>query len=171
MGGFERLPEVPPHGTADEFPTHRPSTRKLSAQRQISAAIRHFINGDLECAITLAAAAEGQLPNTADPYLLKGLARVVPFAEFNHNMVINWLKHHIEPNEVNIPRYEAIMVISRSISKFVAVYWEISRLMDLFLKVHHDPIFRGKDDNAGCGRPSHDRTFSVTRRDSRTRTD
>jgi hypothetical protein len=31
-----------------------------------------FINGDLECAITLAAAAEGQLPNTTDPYLLKG---------------------------------------------------------------------------------------------------
>lgn len=77
---------------------------------------------------------------------------MVPFAEFDHNMVINWLKHYIEPDEVNIPRYEAIIIISRSISKFVAVYWQISRLMDLFLKVHHDPIFRGKDDNAGCGR-------------------
>jgi hypothetical protein len=66
-------------------------------------------------------------------------------------MVINWPKHHIEPDEVNIPRYEAIMVISRSILKFVAVYWQISRLMDLFLKGHHDPIFREKDDNAGAG--------------------
>jgi hypothetical protein len=150
MGGFGGLPEVPPHGTADELPTHRPSTRKLSAQRQISAAIRHFLKGELECAITLAAAAEGQLPDTPDPYLLKGLVRVVPFAEFNHNLVINWLKHHKEPDEVNIPRYEAIMVISRSISKFVAVYCQISRLMDLFLKAHHDPIFRGKDDNTLC---------------------
>lgn len=59
MGDFGRLPEGPPHGTADEFPTHRPSTRMLSAQRQISAAIRHFLQGELECAITLAAAAEG----------------------------------------------------------------------------------------------------------------
>jgi hypothetical protein len=133
---------VPPEAIPHASPIHRPTTRKLSAQRQISAAIRHFVRGGLECAVTLAAAAEGQLPDTTDPYLLKGLTGVAPFREFDHNLVINWLKHHVEPDEVNIPTFEAIMVISRSISKFVAVYWEISRLMELFLKAHYEPTLR-----------------------------
>jgi hypothetical protein len=116
------------------LPENRSSNRKLSALRQIRAAIRHYLEGELECAITLAAAAEGQLPDTTDDYLLKGFKSIVPFEEFDYNLVINWLKHCNEPDQVTITSFEAAMTIRRSISKFVAVYWEISRMMDLFLK-------------------------------------
>jgi hypothetical protein len=36
--------------------------------RQIHAAIEHLHRGDFECAITLAAAGEGMLPPTEEPY-------------------------------------------------------------------------------------------------------
>jgi hypothetical protein len=38
------------------------TTRQLAALYQITAAIKHFYDGDLECAVTLASAAEGVLP-------------------------------------------------------------------------------------------------------------
>jgi hypothetical protein len=123
------------------IPENRSSNRKLSAHRQIRAAIQLYLKGELECAITLAAAAEGQLPDTGDPYLLKGLKGIAPFDEFDHNLVINWLKHCKEPDEVTIPSFEAAMIISRAISKFVAVYWQISRLMELFEKAHKEILF------------------------------
>src|SRR6185437_15755080 len=47
------------------------TTRKLAAQRQIDAAIDHIKRLELECAITLAAAAETTLPDTANPHFLE----------------------------------------------------------------------------------------------------
>ncbi len=44
---------------------HIKTTRKLAAQRQIDAAIAHLHEAELECAVTLAAAAEGLLPQCA----------------------------------------------------------------------------------------------------------
>ena len=44
---------------------HIKTTRKLGAQRQIDAAIAHLHEAELECAVTLAAAAEGLLPQCA----------------------------------------------------------------------------------------------------------
>ena len=38
------------------------TSKRLSAERQIHAAIAHFHAGDFECAITLSSAAEGQMP-------------------------------------------------------------------------------------------------------------
>jgi hypothetical protein len=43
-------------------------SRKLAAQRQINAAIAHLENAELECAITLAGAAEEILPDNYEPY-------------------------------------------------------------------------------------------------------
>ena len=47
------------------------TTRKLAAQRQIGAALVHLHKGDLECAISLAAAAEGTLPPTEEPHIFQ----------------------------------------------------------------------------------------------------
>jgi hypothetical protein len=43
--------------------------------RGIEAAIKHFHNGDLDIAITLAAAGEGQPPETTKEYLFRMLRR------------------------------------------------------------------------------------------------
>lgn len=42
---------------------------RLASMRQIHCAIEHLERGDFECAITLAAAAEGMLPEPEKPYL------------------------------------------------------------------------------------------------------
>ena len=44
---------------------HIKTTRKLAAQRQTDAAIAHLHEAELECAVTLAAAVEGLLPQCA----------------------------------------------------------------------------------------------------------
>ena len=43
------------------------TSKRLSAERQIHAAITHFHAGDFECAITLCSAAENQLPEPSEP--------------------------------------------------------------------------------------------------------
>jgi hypothetical protein len=56
------------------------TTKQLAATRQIQAAIKHFRNDDYECAITLAAAAEGLLPPTGYPHMFSVL-KDSPFFE------------------------------------------------------------------------------------------
>jgi tRNA threonylcarbamoyladenosine modification (KEOPS) complex Cgi121 subunit len=41
---------------------------RLASMRQIHGAIEHLERGDIECAITLAAAVEGMLPERGKPY-------------------------------------------------------------------------------------------------------
>jgi hypothetical protein len=43
------------------------TSKRLSAERQIHAAIAHFHAGDFECAITLCSAVEGQMPPSGEP--------------------------------------------------------------------------------------------------------
>jgi hypothetical protein len=66
------------------------TTKQLSSLRQTKAAIAHLHKNELECAITLAAAAEGQLPETTVEHLFRLLRRMAPQDDFN--LVINWLK-------------------------------------------------------------------------------
>ena len=42
------------------------TSKRLAAEHQIHAAITHFRAGDLECAITLCSAAEGQIPEPSE---------------------------------------------------------------------------------------------------------
>jgi hypothetical protein len=53
----------------DPVDVHITTNKKLAAQRQIDAAIDHLHKMELECAISLAAAAEGMLPDTEKPYI------------------------------------------------------------------------------------------------------
>jgi hypothetical protein len=136
------------------MPQNRETTRKLSALRQIRAAIQNFEAGELECAITLAGAAEGQLPDTESPYLLKGLKDHTPFSIFDYNSAINWLKHAKEPDSTTITGHEAAIVLFRAITKFVAVYWQISQEMDAFLEASYEwgfPRPNGPQSKGGPG--------------------
>lgn len=75
-------------------------TKKEAARKQITAAIEHYNNGEYECAITLAGAAEGQLiSQDSDGHLFNRLKEFVP-AEFKSkewmdrlNAARDWLKH------------------------------------------------------------------------------
>ncbi|MCG8358747.1 MAG: hypothetical protein MI920_24540 [Kiloniellales bacterium] len=114
------------------------TTKKESSRRQIKAAISHLQKGELDCAITLAGAAEGILPATGDPHLFKAI-RECPEAEgIDLNLVINWLKHAEGPEPVNISEFEATLTIARAISKFIAVYHQSTRRFEQFLRWGHE---------------------------------
>ena len=84
----------------------------------------HLHKMELECAITLAAAAEGLLPDTDKRYILEYLQKHPSYKneEVDHNATINWLKHALEPDAQVIFEFEAAVVIARAMSKFSAVY-------------------------------------------------
>ena len=106
------------------------TSKKLSALRQINAAIEHFHKGDFECAITLAAAAEGLLPEGKSPSLFRELVRRATDLDFN--LFINWLKHPLSPDETIIPDFAVALTIARATSKFVAVYSQSTRQFEEF---------------------------------------
>lgn len=124
------------------------TTKQLASLRQIVGAIEHFYKQEFECVITLAAAAECLLPPTNDPHLFRDLkAHMTPreYKELNLNLVINWLKHYKEkdPEPVVISEFEAVIVLQRAITKFIAVYHKSSKHMEGFLEwaqVHDYPV-------------------------------
>jgi hypothetical protein len=111
------------------------TTKELAATRQIHAAILLFrIEQEFECAITLAAAAEGLLPQTDEPHIFKILKGSPAFKELDLNRFITWLKHSGGPDGAEISEFEVTLVIVRAISKFAAVYKTQSGLMSDFVK-------------------------------------
>jgi hypothetical protein len=128
------------------------STRRLASMRQIHLAIELLHRGEFEAAITLAGAAEGILPEPTKPYLrtkqealVKTLLKDTEGAT-GVNDFINWAKHgeanYVPKEKARLPEFEVILVISRAISKFIALYdghtermkafeeWAIKRLQD-----------------------------------------
>jgi hypothetical protein len=114
------------------------TNKKASAQRQTERAITLFRNGDLDCAVTLAAAAEGMLPDTEDPHIFQVLKP--HFKQLQVNVIVEWLKHKTadSPENVTITEFEATMVVARSITKFVAVYHQSCKLFEEFLWWAHE---------------------------------
>jgi hypothetical protein len=100
------------------------TTKKLAAHRQIHAAIAHLYKSELECAITLAAAAEGLLPDTEEPHIFAYLRKHPSYKEIDHNQSINWLKHKEEPDIAILFEREAAIIVARAMTKFAAVYNE-----------------------------------------------
>jgi hypothetical protein len=120
---------------------------RLASMRQIHCAIEHLHRGDYECAITLAGAAEGMLPDTWKPHFRQKVKEFSKSGEINAeggavdpNDYINWLKHgtlvkngpRIE--HATIPAEESVVVIGRAITKYNAVYDDCSPQMVSFLK-------------------------------------
>ena len=104
----------------DEKEVKIETTKQTASLRQIIAAITHLHKKELECAITLAGAAEGQLPESTGEYLFRLLKRVASHDELN--LVRDWLKHPSGPDKATITEFEAALMISRAIHKFVSVY-------------------------------------------------
>jgi hypothetical protein len=112
-------------------PINVETSKKLSALRKIHAAIVHFHKGEFECAMTLAAAAEGQVPDSDKPYLFRILKHV---PDLDLNAIINWLKHDRAQEKATISEFEVVLTISRAIHKFVAAYRKSSREFEDFNK-------------------------------------
>jgi hypothetical protein len=118
---------------------------RLASMRQIHCAIEHLERGDFECAITLAAAAEGMLPEPEKPYF-RGKVKAMSESEgikaaggaIGPNDHSNWLKHGTLNNarveNATIPDEESVVWICRAISKFNAVYDDLSPQMISFRK-------------------------------------
>jgi hypothetical protein len=107
------------------------TSKRLASMRQLHAAIEHFQASEFECAMTLAAAAEGVLPSTENHYFLKTLKAKLP----NFNLIINWLKHGNPPTDTaELSELEVAATIYRGISKFNAVHGAVSPEMAEFLK-------------------------------------
>ena len=113
------------------------TSKKASTQRQLQAAITHCQKGELDCAITLSAAAEGMLPGTDDPYLFKSLRAHASAEGLDFNLVINWLKHPGDPETATLSEFEATIVIARAITKFVAVHHQSCKTFEAFLRWGH----------------------------------
>ena len=108
-------------------------TRKISALRQIEAAIKLFHVDEYESTITLALAAESQLPNDPGPYVYHWFKARVPADIIDRfNDFRNWLKHHTGPDEIEITDLDAGFAILRATTKFRAVFGETSPTMDEF---------------------------------------
>lgn len=118
------------------------TTRQLAALYQITAAIKHFHKHDWECAITLASAAEGVLPDAKEKEAVlfhrlkqmpeKGGRRT------DLNFVQNWLKHGTfyghEMESIRISEFLAVISLERAITKFVAVYHAETPQMARFMR-------------------------------------
>lgn len=109
------------------------TNRQLSALRQIEAAIDHLYAGNLECAVTLALAAEDHMPRSEAVYLFNELYKRVPGEIGMFNELRNWLKHHIEPDEFEFSDFEAAIAVVRATSKFFATYHKTSPKLEGFV--------------------------------------
>jgi hypothetical protein len=107
------------------------TSKRLSAERQIHAAIAHSRAGDFECAITLCSAAEGQIPEPSKPSshlrnALKQAAAENPTPDDGKDAAFNyaarWMKHTEGADEVEIEEWEVAMWLIRAISKYRATY-------------------------------------------------
>jgi hypothetical protein len=118
-------------------------TKKEAALSQINGAIKHFEDKEYACAITLAAAAEGQLtPEEGSKHLLAELRVRVP-PEFKNdkewvdwlNAAVHWLKHPTEQHgdEWEIDKASAAIMIMRAITKFEWTYKQGTKRMRQFL--------------------------------------
>lgn len=118
---------------------------RLASMRQIHGAIEHIYRGDYECAITLASAGENILPEPQAEYLRDKINALSTTEDIKAaggaikpNDFSNWLRHGTwngkkTGDEVfTIPAEESIGWACRAISKFTAVYNDISPQMSSF---------------------------------------
>jgi hypothetical protein len=117
-----------------------------SAMRQIHVAIELLHKSQFDSAVTLAAAADGMLPKTTKPTLfskLKALADSLPTDEpgaKGANDFSVWLKHgaadkkgnETGPETAVISKLEAVVMITRAVSHYNAVYGGLTPQMGAF---------------------------------------
>ena len=111
---------------------------RLASMRQIYCAIEHLKRGDYECAITLAGAAEGMMPDTDAPTFRQRVKALSKSPEIRAaggatgpNDYANWLKHGGVEN-ATIPAEEGVALIWRAITKYNVTYNDPSPQMLTF---------------------------------------
>ena len=132
---------------------------RFASMRQIHAAIEHYARQDWECAITLAAAAEGVLPATDEPYFhqkVKDFAASLPEdvgGATNPNDVITWLKHGTyngkKWDKATIDASEPPVIIWRAITKFFAVFDDVTPQMQSWANSMRDELAAEKAASSG----------------------
>jgi hypothetical protein len=113
---------------------HVDTTRKVALLRQIRGAITCLHDGDYECAITLARAAEGMVPDKKEGSDGKPLIKLMHerLSDEDPNLFSNWLKHPRGADRATIPVFEVVLMILRAIHKFVWYYEETSDHFESF---------------------------------------
>ena len=113
---------------------HVNTTRKVAPIRQIRTAISCLHNGDYECAITLAHAAEGMVPDKREGDDRKPLFKLMRerLPDDDPNLFSNWLKHPRGADKATISVFEVVVMIARAIHKFVWYYGESNDHFELF---------------------------------------
>jgi hypothetical protein len=111
---------------------HIVTTQKLASLKQIRGAISCLHDGEYECAVTLAHAAEGMVPNKRKDG--KPLFTIMRggMPDDDPNLFSNWLKHPRGAERARISVLEVVMMIARAIHKFVWHYQESSDHFELF---------------------------------------
>jgi hypothetical protein len=111
------------------------TNRQLSASRQIDAAIDHLNAGQFECAVTLALAAEDQIPESGSMDLFKALKQQgLHKRDINQlNFLRNWLKHPKEPEEIEFSEFEVAIALVRATSRFFGQYGTKTEKVEAFL--------------------------------------
>jgi hypothetical protein len=96
-------------------------------------AIRLFRSKDFACSITLALAAEEQMPEGDGSHLFAVLKDRYPDQSARLNDVRNWLKHY-KPNqpEIDIFGFDVELALMRAVSKFAATFGRMSPAMAEF---------------------------------------
>jgi hypothetical protein len=105
--------------------------------RQIHQALRLFHEGEWESVITLALAAEEQLPETELPHVWSIVKEKKPAASRLFNETRNWLKHNDDDekkDEHYISEFEAHVSLVRAVSKYHAAYGEETDEMGSFVE-------------------------------------
>jgi hypothetical protein len=105
------------------------TTIPMSAMRQIHAAIDLLQQSQFEAAITLAHAAENALPATDKPHLFTKLKATG--AQGLNDLPV-WLKHGNEYEGAIIQEHDVIEYITRSVSKYIAIYGGLTPRMGAF---------------------------------------
>ena len=124
----------------EDFPS-RIVSKQESAQRQINGAIRLLFEGEYECAMTLACAAEDQFVSERGDHLFETMKQRRPEEFANEkqwtrilNTTRDWLKHASGDSEHEISEYETWIMICRAYTKYHAAFQEESAEMLQFVE-------------------------------------
>src|SRR5688572_12962131 len=106
-------------------------SKKDACRAQIHAAIEHLWEGEYECAITLAGAAEGQIDDGGPDTMWERLKAKVPEDQKKEmmrqfNAYRDWLKHVTGelPEEIEIGEFETVVMLVRVTTKFTGKHRE-----------------------------------------------
>ena len=104
---------------------HIEITKRLAAQHQISAAVEHLHKAELDCAITLATAAERLLPDVESRQILAYLRDHPLSKQVEIDKTIEWLNRSAPSDAATIFEFEAAVVIARAMRRFAAAYTDV----------------------------------------------